>query len=429
MSETSEWTGGATTLPPRHLEWIPPSAPGGGGGGAPPPWGLEGPPAVPPTHGPAGGKFRTVIAGILVLAMAVLLAGRLHSSSTSTDVSLFTPAAPTATGGGGLSSSEVSSIAAKVNKGVVDIDTTLGYEKAEAAGTGMVLTSSGVVITNNHVVLGATKITATVVDTGRTYTAHVIGTDPTDDVAIIQLEGASGLKTISPAKSSTVAVRDPVVASGNAGGKGGAPSVSAGNVVAIGQTITASDQDGSNAQRLTDLIQFDATIAPGDSGGPLANRNGEVIGMNSAAEVGGTRFSSTSSSGYAIPIAKALSIAGQIESGQASSTVHIGLPGFLGVQIAPSAIGSGRPGARNGTASSVAGAVVAGVESGAPAASIGLKAGDTIISVNGQTVDLPSTLTKLLAAQHPGDQVTVGWTDSSGARHTASATLIAGPAD
>jgi S1-C subfamily serine protease len=299
----------------------------------------------------------------------------------------------------------------------VNIDTVLGFQSGSAAGTGMVLTSSGEVLTNNHVIQGSTKITVTVVDTGRSYTAHVVGTDPSDDVAVLQIEGASGLKTITAAKS-TVSVGDPVVASGNAGGRGGTPTSVAGTVVALGQAITATDENGANPERLTDLIQINAAIESGDSGGPLANSAGEVIGMDSAAEVNGTRFRSTSTSGFAIPIAKALSIVQQIDSGKTSSTVHLGLPAFLGVQMAGT-----------GAASSAGGALVAGVERGTPAATIGLAAGDTITSVNGQAVDSPTQLTTLLHAAHPGDKVAVGWTDQSGSHQTAQATLIAGPAD
>jgi len=378
-----------------------------------------------------------VVVGVIIgLLIGFLGAGYLRSSSTlspsSSDTRFFNPSAPaasapTTSGTSDLSSSDTSAVAAKVDKGVVNIETVLGFENGRAAGTGMVLTSSGEVLTNNHVIQGATKITATVVTTGKSYTATVVGTDPTEDVAVIQLQGASGLGTISPAKGSTVNVGDSIVAIGNAGGKGGTPSVVTGSVTSVNQSITASESNGSNAQRLTGLIEMDAPIQPGDSGGPLANRNGDVIGMDSAAEVS-SRFNSTASLGYAIPIDKALSIAGQIESGKASSTIHIGLPAFLGVQLAGPT--GGRFGGRNGTTvPSTGGALISGIENGTPAEDIGLSAGDTITSVNGRPVDLATTLGSLLTAQKPGDRVSIGWTDSSGTAHTATATLIAGPAD
>jgi S1-C subfamily serine protease len=421
------------TLPPPDMVWELPSSTGGAGGGAAPAAGPPWPPAPPPRR--SGRGLTAIIAAFLALALVgFLAAGAFRSGGTTTAVVPPVAAAPASpfagrapgpfvssgTGTSGLSSSDVASIAATVNQGVVNINTQLGFQGGNAAGTGMVLTSTGEVLTNNHVIQGSTKITATVVASGRTYTAHVVGTDPSDDIAVLQLDGASGLKTITVA-TSTVAVGDPVVATGNAGGRGGTPAAVAGSVVALGQTITATDDNGANPETLSDLIQIDAPIQAGDSGGPLANRAGQVVAMDSAAEVSGTRFRTTSTSGFAIPIAKALSIAQQIESGKASSTIHIGLPAFLGVQIAGN---GGRSSAPSST-----GALVAGIEPGTPAATIGLAAGDTITSVSGQTVDSPSRLTTLLQAARPGDQVAIGWTDQSGTQHTARATLVTGPAD
>src|SRR5208282_5386207 len=135
-----------------------------------------------------------------------------------------------------------SQIASKVDPGLVDIVSTLGYQNAEAAGTGQVVTSSGEVLTNNHVIDGATSIKATDIGSGRTYTAKVVGYDQTDDIAVLQLQGASGLATVSFGDSSQVTAGENVVALGNAGGKGGTPSVAAGTVTALNQSITASDE-------------------------------------------------------------------------------------------------------------------------------------------------------------------------------------------
>lgn len=438
------WKAGTATLPPSGMEWEIPSSTGGGGHGAPPDWELGGQ-STPPPRQPVRGITAALVA-VAVAVAAFLAAGPLHSRITAvpSNGGVTIPVSPFRGGPNGnttaqsetptssasatanLSAADISSIATKVDKGVVDIDTELGFQNGRAAGTGMILTASGEILTNNHVIDGATKISATVVDTGKTYTAKVVGTDPTEDVAVIQLQGASGLKPISTATLSSVSIGDPVVAVGNAGGRGGTPSVAAGSVVALGQTITATDDNGANAERLTDLIQVDAAIESGDSGGPLSNKNGEVIGMNSAAEVSGTRFRSNSTSGYAITIEKAVSIAKQIESGKATSTIHIGLPAFLGVQMPPTGTGQGR---RNTTVPSTNGALILGVESGTPADAIGLAAGDTITSVNGQAITSPAGLTSALAATHPGDQVTIGWTDQSGSQHSAKATMATGPAD
>lgn len=133
---------------------------------------------------------------------------------------------------------------------MVDIDTVLAYQGADAAGTGMVLTSHGEVLTNNHVVDGATSVKVTVVATGVTYTAKVVGTDPTQDVAVLQLQGASGLGTVRTDTSAATA-SEKVIGVGNAGGVGGAPSAASGQVTATGATITAADQEGPTLRRCT----------------------------------------------------------------------------------------------------------------------------------------------------------------------------------
>jgi S1-C subfamily serine protease len=291
--------------------------------------------------------------------------------------------------------------------GVVDIDTVLGYQGAEAAGTGMVLTSTGEILTNNHVVDGATKITVTVVSTGRTYTATVVGTDPTDDVAVLQLSGASGLRTAVLA-GTAAQTGDAVTAVGNAGGTGGTPSAASGTVVALGRSITATDETGANAEQLTGLIETDADVQAGDSGGPLFDASGAVVGVDTAASSG------TSVEGYAIPIARAVSIARQIESGVDSTTIHQGYPAFLGVSV---------------TGSAGTGATIAGVLSGGPAQAAGLAAGDVVTAVGGTSIGSADDLTTALATCSPGQRVPVTWTGTDGAGHSATVTLASGPAD
>jgi S1-C subfamily serine protease len=277
----------------------------------------------------------------------------------------------------------------------------------------MVITSDGQVLTNNHVISGATSLSATVVG-GKTYNVKVLGTDPTEDVALIKLEGASGLKPITMGDPTKLASGDPIVAVGNAGGIGGIPTVVTGTVEALGQSVTASDLGGGNSEQLSGLIQINAPLEPGDSGGPLLNASSEVVGMNTAASAS-NRVESQASVGFAIPITKAVAIAKQIASGQASATIQIGLPAFLGVTIATASTG-------------VAGAPVSRVFPGSPAEKAGMAGGDVITSVNGQVVDSPKALTAIMQQHKPGDKVTVGWTDASGKKHTASVTLIIGPA-
>lgn len=296
--------------------------------------------------------------------------------------------------------------------GIVDINVKSSYDASAGAGTGMVLTSDGYVLTNNHVVDGATDISVTVVSTGKTYTAKVVGTAPTKDVAVIKLDNASGLQTAKIGSSSGVKTGDAVTAVGNAGGTGGTPSAASGKVVALDQTITASDEDGSNSETLNGLIEVDAPIEPGDSGGATYDASDSIVGMNTAAQ---TSRNGTTVVGYAIPIDTAKDLAQQIMSGQGSDTVHIGLPSFLGVSV--------------NTQVRTAGAAISGVLQGGPAAKIGLAAGDTITKVGGKAVANGEALRTALQAYQPGDSVKITWKDASGQTHSATADLIEGPAD
>lgn len=334
--------------------------------------------------------------------------------------SLGTSASPssTATGSG---PTDVSSIADKVDPGLVDIDTLLGFQQEEGAGTGIVLTSSGEVLTNNHVINGATAISVRDIANGKAYSATVVGYDTTKDVAILQLHDASGLQTASIGNSSNVSVGESVVGIGNAGGTGGTPSAAGGTVTDLNQSITATDEGDGSSEQLTDLIQTNADIQPGDSGGSLVNRLGQVIAIDTAASAGLSLQSGGESAGkrgYAIPINEATSIAKEIESGTSSSTVHIGSTGYLGVEIESNAQADG---------GSISRALVAGVITGSPAQVAGLAVGDVITSVNGQTVASADTLTELLEPFHPGDKVTIGWTNLFGQTETASVQPSSGP--
>jgi S1-C subfamily serine protease len=352
----------------------------------------------------------------------------------------------------GSSTLTTAQIASKVDPGLVDVVSTLGYQNGEAAGTGMVLTSTGEVLTNNHVIDGATSVKVRDVGNGRTYTAKVVGYDKTHDVAVLQMVNASGLTTVS-LSSSGVQLGDKVVGLGNALGKGGTPSVAPGKVTATGRTITASDEDAGNAEQLHGLIQTNAGIQPGDSGGPLVNTHGDIVGMDTAASSNisttafGTQSDKPATQAFAIPISHATAIADQIEAGKASSTVHIGASAFLGVEVSPSSAGSvggeGSPYGGEGSpyggyfgdgnggdgSSTVSGASVAGAVSGSAAAQAGLTQGDVITSVDGHTITSATGVSSALAQHHPGDSISISWTDQSGQSHTATVQLGAGPAD
>ena len=416
-------------------------------------------------------RHHALIAGASVAAAGMVIAGLAATDATAA-TALTTP-----------------QIAAKVDPGLVDVVTTLGYQSGKAAGTGMVLTSTGEVLTNNHVVDGATSIKATDIGNGRTYTATVVGYDKTHDVAVLQLQNASGLQTVTLSSAGAQSGQK-VVALGNALGKGGTPSVVSGRITGLGQSITASDQGAGDSEQLTGMISHNAPIQPGDSGGPLVNTEGEVIGMNTAASDSSSSGSPSQSSqaqtatqAFAIPVTRASSIAGQIEAGTPSSTVHIGATAFLGVETSPSGtgsfggnfpgsggsggnipgfggsggnipgfggsggdipgfggsfpgfggdiggyIGGSGGGSTGGGSTSGSGVAISGVVSGSAAAQAGLTAGDQITSVAGHTVTSSLEIQSVLGNYHPGNKISISWTDQSGQSHTATVTLSAGPA-
>ena len=306
-----------------------------------------------------------------------------------------------------------------IGTGVVVVNTNLAYQNGQAAGTGMVLTSSGEVLTNNHVINGATTIRVVVPGTGHSYAATVAGYDRSDDVAVLQLKGASNLKTVTT-DTSTPTVGQPVTALGNAGGTGTLTSAS-GTVTGLGKTIVARDESGVSEQ-LRGLIETDAGVRPGDSGGPLLDADGEVVGMTTAASSGFGFQNVSSTDAYAIPIAKALAIAKQIDSGKSSATVHIGATAFLGVEVQAvqtAAYGNGATGST--------GSLVAGVVNGGPADKAGLVAGDVITAINGRVVTTPTVITGVLQTKKPGARVTLRVVDRLGATHSVSVKLGSGP--
>jgi S1-C subfamily serine protease len=364
--------------------------------------------------------------------------------------------------GSGSSSAPLNQAAVKkkVEPGLVDITSTLKYQSETAEGTGMILSSSGLVLTNNHVIYRATAVSATLVGNSRkVYRAQILGYDSTDDVALLQLEGASGLDTVSFGNSSQVRVGTPVLALGNAEGRGGV-TAAGGIINALDRSIQASDEGSGSTENLKHMMQTDAQIQQGDSGGALANNAGQVIGMITAANTSpSSQFGPSGGTlGFAIPINNALAIARQIASRTASPTVYIGLPGFLGVEVAQSSSpnprqqasdqehsgGSGRssPGGNDsacqpdnqqtGVPAQIApastGALILGILCGTAANTQGLVPGDVITSVNGRPVTTPGSLTSITAKFHAGDVISVGWQSISGAQHTTSMRLGSGPA-
>ncbi len=352
---------------------------------------------------------------VLIGAVGGAAATRLLWSPSSGPAAAGAGAAPGTSPGGGNAGAtgpaDAAAIAATVNDGIVDITTSSSYDRSEAAGTGMVLTSDGEVLTNNHVIAGATTISVTDVGNGRTYDATVVGYDRSHDVAVLQLTDASGLATVTLGDSSAVRVGQSVVGVGNAGGRGGTPSFAGGTVTALDRSITASDPATGAGEELDGLIETDAAIVAGDSGGPLVDTDGAVIGIDSAASAG-LRSRVPGGPAYAVPINDAMRIVHQIESGTPTADVHIGPTAFLGV----------------GLRSSAGGAFVARVVPGGPAEAAGLEVGDTITALDGHAVDDARSLTDLMLAEQPGADVEVRYRDRSGADGTATVRLGSGPA-
>ncbi len=338
----------------------------------------------------------------------------------------------TNSGSGSLSTAQVQALAAKVDPGIVDVVSQLKYNDATAEGTGMIISPSGLVLTNNHVIDEATSVTATLVESGKTYTAEVLGYDSTDDVALLQLEGASGLPTVTLGDSAKAKVGQDVLALGNAGGAGGLPSTAQGTISALDRTIEASDSGADTTETLHGMIETNAPIEEGDSGGPLVTTAGQVIGMDTAASTPSFGQSSdTAVTGFAIPINFAVSIADQIAAGHASTTVHIGLAGFIGITIADASTGcSASEGGFGGfgggyTPPVSSGAEICEVIPGTPAQSAGLTSGDVITAVNGTAVSSADALTNLLANDRPGEQVTLTYVDTNDSTQNTTVTLTA----
>jgi S1-C subfamily serine protease len=326
--------------------------------------------------------------------------------------------------------SDAAAIASRVDPGLVDVNTVVDYGQAQAAGTGMVLTADGEVLTNNHVIDGATSISVTDVGTGQTYSATVVGYSVTSDVAVLQLAGASGLQTVTTA-SGAPAVGEQVVGIGNAGGRGGTPSYAGGGVTATDQSITASDDLTGTDEQLTGLIETNADIQAGDSGGPLVNDSGQVIGMDTAGSQSFQFASAPQDTGFAIPIGTATSIASQIVAGRSSSSVHVGPTAFLGIQVGqPNCPGGYAPGYGFGGYGSgpPSGVPIAGVVPNSAAAAAGLVECEVITSVGGHAVTSQPALQDVLVGDlSPGQVVTVQYTDTAGQQESVTVTLGTGP--
>ena len=382
------------------FDWLPPAPP------APPP--------APPRAGGPGGRTVLVVALAAALVGAGVGAGisqAFGGGNGQTVVENFSPNSSVVK----ERPADIQGILAKVLPSVVTIaafSTSAGggsgfpfggggaAVQQEAQGTGMIITPGGEVVTNNHVISGASRITVTLNGSTRALAAKVVGADPSDDVALLQIQGASGsLPTVTFGKSGKVKVGDGVVAIGNALGLRGGPTVTAGIISAEDRGLTAQDPSTQQQITLTNMLQTDAAINPGNSGGPLVNSSGQVIGMNSdeATSAGSTTAQNI---GFAIPSDKITSLLPLLRKGGTVSPARAYL-GIEGGDVTPQL-----QAAYNLVPSQ--GAFVEQVVSGTPAQSAGIQAGDVITSIDGNPISSWDDLTIDLRSHNPGDKISLG---------------------
>ncbi len=345
-------------------------------------------------------KVATVISILaLVLGGSGLVLGWMGLEKASTPITFLS----NGTDGNSANFTEgsIADIADKVSKSVVSIVTSTkatnffgqSYDSS-AAGTGIIVSSDGYILTNKHVINGATKVIV-VLDDGTTYEdVEVVATDPLNDVAFLKIDDVSDLSAATLGDSKTISVGQQVIAIGNALGEY-QNTVTAGIISGTGRSVTASDGSGYNTETLSDMIQTDAAINSGNSGGPLVNAAGQVIGINTATST------SAENMGFAIPISSVKGMLAQlIESGKAERT-------YLGVYTVD-------------ITSEVAKAYNLPVTSGAylyspssysaivndsPASKAGLKDKDIITAVNGVKVGAAGSIANLIGEYKPGDTV------------------------
>ncbi|HEX2064109.1 MAG TPA: trypsin-like peptidase domain-containing protein, partial [Acidimicrobiales bacterium] len=291
---------------------------------------------------------------------------------------------------------DLQGILAKVEPAVVSI--RVGGGRGGGAGTGVILSGDGEVLTNAHVVDGARSIRVILNGETQSREADLVGTDEANDLALLRIRGARGLPTAELGSSADLQVGDDVIAIGNALGLRGAPSVTRGIVSGLNRSL------GS----ISDLIQTDAAINPGNSGGPLVNARGQVVGINTASA--GARGGGAQNIGFAIPIDQARPIVERLRTGQGAAPLA-----FLGVSTIDLEDGS-------------RGARITEVVAGSPAASAGLRPGDVITEVAGQPVEGAGELGGLVRRRQPGQELELTY-QRGGDRREAKVILAERPSD
>ena len=359
------------------------------------------------------------------------LAGQNQASTVLSPTATVTTASPSsAQNSSAISSSNgngnIQSILAKVEPAIVDVSTT-GFQSSgifggtsqfQAAGTGMIISSSGEVLTNAHVVANASSINVTLLGKTTSYTATVIGSNPAHDVALLQIHGASNLPTVTFGNSNQIQVGDNVVAIGNALALQGLPTVTQGIVSGLNRSLP------TNTTTLNNLIQTDAPINPGNSGGPLVNSSGQVIGMNTAI-ISSTGTEPAQNIGFAESISSVLPIVAQIQAhpNPPSASATASSRGYLGVAVqnltSPLALQLGLP-------ATATGALVDQVTPGSPAYNAGISSGSVITKVDSTIVTSDALLVTVVQSHKAGDNISVTWENSNGTS-TANVTLAPVP--
>jgi S1-C subfamily serine protease len=310
---------------------------------------------------------------------------------------------------------DIQAILARVEPAVVSINSQSGGagsggDFVEAAGSGMILTPDGEILTNNHVIAGATSLTVTLFGQTDALAAHVVGTDPGRDLALIQIDHASNLPTVVLGDSSQTQVGDTVLAIGNALALAGGPSVTEGIVSAEHRSLSAQNDSGQT-EDLTGLLQTDAAINPGNSGGPLVNADAQVVGMNTAVASNSSGNAPTQNIGFAITVDSVKPRLADLRRGGPGGA------GATAPQLNPAAntayigvtVGAVTPALQQTdhlTPSS--GALIISVQPGSPAASSGLRAHDVIVSLGSTPIQSPVGLTAAIHPLRPGDHVNIG---------------------
>ncbi|MEO8691401.1 MAG: trypsin-like peptidase domain-containing protein [Candidatus Saccharimonas sp.] len=314
----------------------------------------------------------------------------------------------------------ISQVVDAVSPSVVSIVTNMstqtmfGVAQQQAAGTGIILSKDGYIITNGHVIASASQVQVITSD-GTVYdSVQVVGTDPLNDIAYLKVNGVDNLKPATIGDSSTVRVGQQVVAIGNALGQY-QNTVSSGIISGMGRPIQAGDASGSSTESLTDLLQTDAAINPGNSGGPLLNYSGQVVGIDTAVA------SNAEGIGFAIPINATKGTTKMVLAGKGVQHAFMGL-GY--VEITPAVAKQFNLSVKQGAYVTTSGSNSAAIVAGSPAEKAGLQDKDVITQINGEQVGVAGSVATLVGEYAPGDTINVTYL-RGGSSHTVKVTLDA----